>query len=253
VAYDQRQKQVRDICVNGNEACGYNIRRLFRLCVQRINGVGNAPRAGGPTPEEAPEYEPFAHVLDLLRLLERQDALRLGYEAYPSADSRPRPVLQIARSALQLPQTLELLAILGLTPGKTHYPLIFPLTPHAEPANGESLIVETRSLLGMLYFLAQAVEVPERDRRKGKVVVTEDGSGRPFDWQKVLGGTLNVLSAADEPFDPAIAVRYRGYWFYIDDAGLESKATFSLLSQIFALQSGKSEAVVPVLTLPVGR
>jgi hypothetical protein len=68
---------------------GWNIRRLFRLCVQRLNDVANAPRASGPTPEEAPEYKEFARVLELLRQLERRDALRLGYEAYPAEAGVP--------------------------------------------------------------------------------------------------------------------------------------------------------------------
>jgi len=39
-----------------------------------------------------------------------------------------------------------------------------------------------RSLLGVLYFLSQAVEVPAPDVQAGLVTVTEDGQGRPFNW-----------------------------------------------------------------------
>ena len=232
---------------------GWNVRRLFRLCVQRLGDVPNAPRASGPTPEEAPEYKEFARVLELLRQLERKDALKLGYESYPPDDGRPRPVLQVSPRALQYRETQELLQILRLTPGGTHYPLVYPVARHALPGNGDSLAVETRSLLGMLYYLAQAVEVPDQDRHKGKVIVTRDDAGEPFDWNKVLGNSLMVRSQPFKPAEAATAVRYRGMWFYIDDADLESKATFSILSQIFALQAGKSEAIIPVLTLPIGR
>jgi hypothetical protein len=62
-----------------------------------------------------------------------------------------------------------------------------------------------------------------------------------------------VRSQPFKPAEAATAVRYRGEWFYIDDADLESKATCSILSQIFALQAGKSESLIPVLTLPIGR
>jgi hypothetical protein len=51
----------------------------------------------------------------------------------------------------------------------------------------------------------------------------------------------------------AVAVQYRGSWFYIDDADLGSKATFSLLSQLFALQAGKVAGIAPLLTLPLGK
>jgi hypothetical protein len=49
-----------------------------------------------------------------------------------------------------------------------------------------------------------------------------------------------------------VAARYRGHWFFIDDSDLDSKSTFVMLSQIFSLQAGKAEGIVPVLTLPVG-
>jgi hypothetical protein len=62
-----------------------------------------------------------------------------------------------------------------------------------------------------------------------------------------------MKSAATRPENAVIAVRYRGYWFWIDDTDLDSKSTFAMLSQIFSLQAGKAEGIVPVLTLPVGR
>jgi hypothetical protein len=124
---------------------------------------------------------------------------------------------------------------------------------YAEPEAPDAIKVETRSLLGMLYSLSQSVEVPERDREKGKVMITRDESGMPFDWKEVLGDALQIKYQLIRPAEAAVAVSYRGYWFYVDDSDLESKSTFSLVSQIFALQAGKIEGVVPVLTLPVGR
>jgi len=49
-----------------------------------------------------------------------------------------------------------------------------------------------------------------------------------------------------------VAVFYRRSWFYIDDSDLDSKSTFSMLGQVFALQSGDVEKMTPVLTLPIG-
>jgi hypothetical protein len=50
-----------------------------------------------------------------------------------------------------------------------------------------------------------------------------------------------------------VSVSHRGSWFFIDDADLSSKATFSLLTHLLALQSGEVQRLVPLLTLPVGR
>ena len=73
-----------------------------------------------------------------------------------------------------------------------------------------------------------------------------------FDWADVTRGLFHVSTATSRPDAAAVAVRYRGHWFYIDDTDLDSKSTFAFLSQLFALQAGSAESVSPVLTLPVG-
>ncbi|EKD38785.1 MAG: hypothetical protein ACD_75C00608G0003 [uncultured bacterium] len=233
---------------------GWNIRRVFRLCVQRLNDVKNAPRASGPTPEGIPEYKDYLRVLELLRDLEqRDDSLSIVYETDPSNETSPRMVMQIKPEALQYAETEELVNLLGLTPGKIHYPFNFPSTQHGQPPNSDFIRVETRSFLGMLYYLSHAVKVSEHDLQKGKVTVTKDESGKPFDWKAVLGDSMNIVSQETVPSEASVAVYYRGKWFFIDDTDLESKSTFSLLYQIFALQAGKAEGILPILTLPVGK
>ena len=49
-----------------------------------------------------------------------------------------------------------------------------------------------------------------------------------------------------------MTVPYRGAWFYIADTDIDSKATFSLLMQLFALSAGETPSNAPILTLPVG-
>ena len=47
-------------------------------------------------------------------------------------------------------------------------------------------------------------------------------------------------------------LHYRGYWFYIDNADLESKTTFGLLVQLFNLETAGVPTNAPLLTLPAG-
>jgi hypothetical protein len=42
---------------------GWSLKRVFRLCVQRLNDVENAVRASGPTPEKAPEFRDFERAI----------------------------------------------------------------------------------------------------------------------------------------------------------------------------------------------
>ncbi len=233
---------------------GWNMRRVFLLAVLSMNGVKNAPRASGPTPGRAPEYRDFLRAVELLVELDKRSLVDLAYEARPAAEkSPPRPVLQIAREALNLPEVLELRRILNLDPSKDHYPIVYAQAQQSQPQAEGSLRVDTRSLLGIMYYLSHGVEPPPADVQGGKVSVTKTGSGEPFDWAVLLGSLFKVKAAALKPGDAAIAVRYRGHWFYIEDTALDTKSTFSMLSQIFSLQAGKAEGIVPLLTLPIGR
>ncbi len=56
------------------------------------------------------------------------------------------------------------------------------------------------------------------------------------------------------PNEAFVAVKYCGYWYYIDDRDHASKATFSLMLQLNRLEFGR-QAIGggPFLTLPVGR
>jgi hypothetical protein len=164
-------------------------------------------------------------------------------------------VLQIAEEALALPATRELTRILRLASGRTHYPLVYTYQRVGDESaqNLDELRVDTRSLLGMLSFLSQAIEVPEGDVQAGKVMVPRYETGELFDWRLVTGDVLRIRSESTRPLHAAMAVRYRGSWFYIDDADLTSKSTFSLLSQLFVLQAEKVERMLPILTLPIGK
>jgi len=79
----------------------------------------------------------------------------------------------------------------------------------------------------------------------GRVTVTRDAAGRPFDWQLVTEGLLAIKSSPERPENAAVAVNYRNSWFYIDDSDLDSKSTFSLLGQIYQLQAGSAKRAGP--------
>lgn len=137
---------------------------------------------------------------------------------------------------------------LGLTPGRDNYELVgFPYGRKPSQVG-----MRGRSLLGVLYFLSSAVEPPPQDVAAGLVTLTRDEQGQPFAWSELSGRLLQVRSAPERPESTYVAVPYRGSWFYIADDDRNSKATFSLLSFLFSLQSATGKGKSPLLTLPVG-
>ena len=103
-----------------------------------------------------------------------------------------------------------------------------------------------------MFYLSHAICVPLEHQLAGLVVTTTDEFGDPFDWADVSGDLLRVEFSKHKPLCSAVAVKYRGYWFYIDDRDHSSKATFALLMQLFELRASGGAGQGPVLTLPIG-
>ncbi|HBJ85570.1 MAG TPA: hypothetical protein DDZ88_17175 [Verrucomicrobiales bacterium] len=232
---------------------GWSLQNILQLCVQRLNKIENAVHASGPTPETAPRYEDFASIVSSLVKLKHSGHLDFVYEAFPTPKDATRIVLHVSPTAFHLRHVQDLLKRLNLAPGKEHYPVTYSLVEHGGSAELDHLEVETRSLQGLLYFLSQAVEVPDKDVKDGLVTVTRTADGGTFDWAKATQGLLRVRSSATRPPKASTKVQYRGSWFYIADSDLVSKSTFSLVTQLVSLQSGDSARLTPVLTLPVSR
>lgn len=226
---------------------GWSAERLLRVCVQRINGIPNAVNASGPTPDATPEYGRFLELARAVRRLQVQDALTIGFRA-DSQGQGEAPVVMFTKDALDTAEYRTLTDILKLEPGRREYRVVSAL----RGGGGDTIGLQTRSLNGMLYYLAQSVQVPDVHLRGGLVNVTRHPDGQEFDWGLLTSGLMAVRASSDFPRQAAVRVRYRDHWYFIDDADLDSKATFSLLAQLFALQAGGGEGVRPVLTLPVG-
>lgn len=194
-------------------------------------------------------------------------AAQAGYR-FSAIEGQPRYVLKGSKTALvwrvptgdkEVAKTVsQIRRLLNLAPGQDSYDLRLAAAgkgqaDFTESARGErtQIGVATRSLIGTMFYLSQAVEAPKAHRDAGLVTITLDGN-KVFDWSKVTGDLFSVRCRATRPSSAAVAVRYRGYWYYIDETDLDSKSTFALLGQLFALQAGDSKAAAPVLTLPVG-
>lgn len=146
--------------------------------------------------------------------------------------------------------------LLGLEPGREQYAIKAGSGAVRNGSQGahtkQSISINTRSLMGVMFYLSHAIEAPRRHIEAKLVTQTADEDGNPFDWNDVTGGLFRVHSSKWRPKGVAVRVRYREHWFYIDDADLDTKSTFALLGQLFALQAGEVASAAPVLTLPVG-
>jgi hypothetical protein len=193
------------------------------------------------------------------------EAAKNGYEyrldeagkAWTLEKKTTQPVLLIDPRAVDSPELREVARAFGLAPGLTKFPITqealspFPSVLPREGVTGIDL--ETRSLLQALYYVSHGVDLPAEHVAARLATVTREASGQPFDWREVTGGLFRVYSSKDDkrPATAHVAVPYKGYWFYIDEADQDTKATFSLLMELSRLELAGKPGPGPVLTLPV--
>jgi hypothetical protein len=286
-------KPIDVVAVSGLAESGWRGDRVFRLTVEQMNGLRNAPRASGPTPKKAPRFESFLEAINLMRKLSNDhliefeydtrveyigdpvlfervegdmvvDAAKIAMEFRSVGDGTKMALTQeervlivrFADRAKESPDATRLRELLALDKEQIGFVLVDPTDGDYDPieprVNLGNITVNTRSLMGVLYYLSNAVAVPPDDMTSGPVTETTHEDGRPFDWGDVLGDIFVVHCSKIRPIRAAVAVRYRGNWFYIAGDDESSLSTFALLNQLTSLQSGDVRGMAPVLTIPVG-
>lgn len=223
---------------------GWATRRVFSLCVERINGLENAPSASGPTPKRAPEgYQPFDRLLELV------EEIAPAHLIVPRIDPETKqPQLEILSSPEFQVQVWEIKDLLGLDQNLQVYRINSDFL-HSRP---DTVSIRTRTLTGIFFYLSQHVETPQDHKAEGLVTITQTRDGTEFDWAATPAGKqFRIRQSEEEPDTAFLSIPYRGRWFYLADNDLESKSTFMLLIQLFRLQAGAAKPEGPALTIPV--
>ena len=171
--------------------------------------------------------------------------------------------LRINHLALGCPPLLEFCHLLNLEPGLSEYELIVgeadPFPESLPPAPRRQIVLEPRSTFEALIYMSHGVTVPPEHLEQGLVRQTELPDGQLFNWSELTRGVFQVqhVKQHHRPEHAYVAVRYRDYWFYIDDRDHNSKMAFNQVYHLsrldLAISGARLERTRPVLTLPVGR
>jgi hypothetical protein len=262
---------------------------VFRLWVEYLNHVPNAVTTSGPPRALAPEFLEFQRAMQLLQSLQDSGDLRFAREEKIKEMGSPLPAAAVTAAALVAaakdgyeyqrkpdntwvlikrnrrlelrinparagdPEVMELFDLLHLKPGLLRYEIAvgsardtFP--KESAPEANTALNVTPRSTIQALYYMSHGVEVPSEHVACG-IAVPPVG-----DWQDVTRDLFTVRSVKQRrrPEQAHVAVKYRGYWFYIDDRDNDSKMAFGLMMTMTRLNLLGTRKGGPLLTLPVG-
>ena len=223
---------------------GWSPQRVFGLCVERINGIENAPNASGPTPKTAPEHgQQFKRLMQLVETVAHEQLIA------PRTDPETKePQLEIKSSPEFAEQIREIKDMLGLDQTIQ----VYRVNGDFLKSSPDTISIHSRSLMSIFFYLSHHVDTPQSHQAAGLVTITRNKDGSVFDWGTTAAGSLFHIRQSNEQPDLAfVAIPYRGSWFYLADNDLESKSTFMLLMQLFRLQAGSAKSAGPALTLPV--
>jgi hypothetical protein len=270
------------------------ISTVFRLYLENLNWVSNAETASGPTPKCAPEFAQFLEGIQALQelqdaqlvqlYLDPQEEIVAGPFEAPSDEANlvmkaveleldlrkeekgyslikksSQPMLAVDAAAKLEPAWETFCRCFYIDPEVRSLKITTDqLAPYQNTADSPSLSVldlETRSLLQVLFFVSHGIDVPSEHVRDGRVPMTCNPDGTPFDWRQIMTGLFRVesIKSKKRPENAYVAVFYEGYWYYIDDRDRDTKATFALLIEVSRLELQSSESNAPLLTLPLGR
>ena len=221
---------------------GWTVDLIFPLTVNSINGLKSKMAAGASQREGDSDYY---RVITLLRKIQKSGAV--GMRLLKNAKGQDSTVMFFHDKEISNEVKLnlqELNTMLGLKPGVRSIKVSYGSIPQTD----QEIAMLTQSLLQIMITLAAQVNVPEQHVREGRTVPSTSMVDKLGKDRKLI----DIKHSVEKPDNAFTAVKYRDYWFWIDDRDFHSKRTFAFLMIIFSLTETGGKEGLPLVTIPAG-
>ena len=221
---------------------------IMSMVIRRLNRVDNPAYLQTAEAEPDPQY---AQVIDMMSGLKRAGKLFWGKLLMVGEGEEETQIAFIIRDYEPDYSTTvyELLRLLNVPKPKGKSKDIIVKTVLAfEQTEPMSVAVLTRSVIDIMELLAAAVDVPEEDQISGAAI--------QFPKAGLPGKDIEIRRSEDKPKKASISVKYRGYWFYVDDTDQVTKQAIRLLQFLNSAMTGEAASkdhVRPALTIPISQ
>jgi len=219
---------------------GWPIDMLLQIGAQSINGLSN--RKGGPRGH--PADPDFVKLLAVLQRLQASGALDLRVEM-SSETKQEGTVLIISQKnpppEVQADRTL-VRKLLGLRPDLEEYKVVYG----SVSGKDDEIAMQTRSGYQLLNQLGANVEVPPEhiaEQRTYPMIPESE------DMSRSMPRLMRIHAEKSKPADAFAAVKYRDYWYWIDDRDYRSKGIFTFLMIVMTLSEKEDKVQPPIVTI----
>jgi len=210
---------------------------ILRVTVRAINDIYNYSGSRSRARHADPAFQ---RVIGAFRRIQQAGAMGMRIEKRRGVDVtliffRENAEEDVAKDIQLLSETL------GIAPDKKEILLTFGSLHHSD---GEIALL-TRSMMEMLSELAVVVKVPEQHLAEGRARSIPESVARENPYPLV-----HIHSGSEPPTDANVSVRYRDYWFWIDDCDIESKRVFTFLRIFSSITKTGVVPQAPIITIP---
>jgi len=130
-------------------------------------------------------------------------------------------------------------------PADTSENIVLPLYLGVKYKKTEGVAISTRSTISLIQILRATVEIPPEH--------LANGIAPRYPKPGPAGQGICIRTAKDKPDNAVIAVKYRGYWFYIDEKDTRTKRFYTIVRTLWSVSiaTGVDQSDLPILTIPV--
>ncbi len=218
---------------------GWPIDILLQMGAQSINGLSN--RKSGMQGQAADPD--FLRLLAALRRLQVSGVLDFRVDV--SKETKQEGSILIINQ-MNLPPAVQadrnlVRKLLGLRTDLKEFKIVYGTISNKD----DVIAIQTRSGFQLLTQLGSYVEVPAEHIAEGRTypqIKRADGA-------LSLPPLIKIHADKAQPADSFVAVRYRDYWYWVEDRDFRSKGIFTFLMIIMTLAETEEKTPVPIVTI----
>jgi hypothetical protein len=221
---------------------GTNTAATLTLLTNRINDMRNPDFLIGPNAVPDPRFVRFVKVSE-----ELDQAGVLQFVEDPR-ENVPFDILITGYAQSYSEKVREYLGLLGLQmPADHSVDIILPVSLAVKGQGLDGVAISTRSTFDLIEILRASIELPQEHADAG-IAINYPKLG-------IVGKNLRIYSSKEKPKRAALAVKHRGYWFYISEADMRTKLYYLMMRTLWSVSiaAGSDQKSAPVLTIPVSR